>query len=254
VNWAHFSARGELGDVEVFRAELRTRFRALFDEGLEVHDDAVEVHARRAAQGSAIAVVSSSTRDHIERVLDRAGVTGLVQHIVASGDTEQHKPAPDPYLAACVRLGVDPRRTVGVEDTTTGARSSRAAGLWTVAVRRAHAVPELAEHADVVVDRLRRGGPAARARRPSTGPRRSGTSLPAMDVTPLDVGLLVLRVGVGLPFALHGCQKLFGWFGGGGLRDVRLVRVARLRQRARPRRCWRGTGRSPEGSGSRSGC
>lgn len=154
VNWAHFSARGELGDVETFRGELRARFRALFDERLEVHDDAVEAMRAAVEQGSAIAVVSSSTRDHIERVLDRAGVTTLVQHIVASGDTEQHKPSPDPYLAACAALGVDPRRTVGVEDTTTGARSSHAAGLWTVAVRRAHAVPELRDHADVVVDRL----------------------------------------------------------------------------------------------------
>lgn len=32
----------------------------------------------------------------------------------------------------------------------------------------------------------------------------------------IDVGLLVLRVLVGLPFAMHGAQKLFGWFGGGG--------------------------------------
>lgn len=41
-----------------------------------------------------------------------------------------------------------------------------------------------------------------------------------MDTSALDVGLLVLRVGVGLPFALHGCQKLFGWFGGGGPRGT----------------------------------
>jgi putative oxidoreductase len=39
-----------------------------------------------------------------------------------------------------------------------------------------------------------------------------------MDITPVDLALLVLRVGVGIPFALHGAQKLFGWFGGGGLR------------------------------------
>jgi beta-phosphoglucomutase-like phosphatase (HAD superfamily) len=79
----------------------------------------------------------------------------IVQLVIASGDTALHKPAPEPYLTACTSLGVDPHRTVGVEDTTTGARSSRAAGLWTVAVRRAHAVPELHDHADLVVDRLR---------------------------------------------------------------------------------------------------
>lgn len=41
-----------------------------------------------------------------------------------------------------------------------------------------------------------------------------------MEPFSVDVGLLVLRIGVGLPFALHGCQKLFGWFGGGGLRST----------------------------------
>lgn len=33
----------------------------------------------------------------------------------------------------------------------------------------------------------------------------------------VDVGLLVLRLAVGTGLGLHGCQKLFGWFGGGGL-------------------------------------
>jgi putative oxidoreductase len=35
--------------------------------------------------------------------------------------------------------------------------------------------------------------------------------------TAVDVGLLLLRVLVGVAFSLHGFQKLFGWFGGGGL-------------------------------------
>ncbi len=34
---------------------------------------------------------------------------------------------------------------------------------------------------------------------------------------PADAGLLILRVVVGLLFAGHGAQKLFGWFGGPGL-------------------------------------
>ncbi|TVP67783.1 MAG: DoxX family membrane protein [Nitriliruptor sp.] len=33
----------------------------------------------------------------------------------------------------------------------------------------------------------------------------------------VDAGLLLLRVLVGVTFALHGFQKLFGWFGGGGV-------------------------------------
>ena len=33
----------------------------------------------------------------------------------------------------------------------------------------------------------------------------------------MSVGLLIIRWVVGLTLAAHGSQKLFGWFGGGGL-------------------------------------
>lgn len=34
----------------------------------------------------------------------------------------------------------------------------------------------------------------------------------------MDMALLILRITVGLLLAGHGAQKLFGWFGGPGLR------------------------------------
>ncbi|MGW3492904.1 DoxX family protein [Streptomyces sp. NPDC001020] len=35
-----------------------------------------------------------------------------------------------------------------------------------------------------------------------------------------DVGLLLLRLGTGGVLAAHGAQKLFGWFGGGGIKGT----------------------------------
>ena len=36
----------------------------------------------------------------------------------------------------------------------------------------------------------------------------------------LDLGLLIIRLVFGLSFAIHGCEKLFGWFGGYGIKGT----------------------------------
>ncbi|CAI7973803.1 putative oxidoreductase [Frankia sp. Hr75.2] len=52
---------------------------------------------------------------------------------------------------------------------------------------------------------------------PLTALRFSGVGDTAAVSRGTDIGLLLLRLGLGLTMAAHGSQKLFGWFGGGGL-------------------------------------
>ena len=35
----------------------------------------------------------------------------------------------------------------------------------------------------------------------------------------VSIGLLLIRLVIGLSFMAHGTQKLFGWFGGHGLKE-----------------------------------
>jgi beta-phosphoglucomutase-like phosphatase (HAD superfamily) len=51
------------------------------------------------------------------------------------------KPAPDVYLAAAGRLGVDPIDCVAIEDSANGLRSAAAAGMTVVAVPNPHFPP-----------------------------------------------------------------------------------------------------------------
>jgi HAD superfamily hydrolase (TIGR01509 family) len=137
-NWAYFSEKVDLGDQATFRSRLRRRFRELFDRDLELHQDAVGTLRELAGAGVPIAVASSSSHDHVVRVLERGGLTELVTAVIGADDVPLHKPDPTPYVAAATHLGVPADRCSAVEDTSVGVAAAVAAGMFTVAVVRAH--------------------------------------------------------------------------------------------------------------------
>lgn len=66
----------------------------------------------------------------------RIAAAGLVPPsvLVTADDVRRGKPAPDPFLEAARRLGVDPRRCLVVEDAPQGLVAAKAAGCATLAV------------------------------------------------------------------------------------------------------------------------
>ncbi|MGW4896117.1 HAD family hydrolase [Kitasatospora sp. NPDC004240] len=79
------------------------------------------------------ALVSASPRRVVDLVLATIGRDWFAVTLAAE-DTPRTKPAPDPYLAAADRLGLDPAACVAVEDTPTGVASATAAGCAVLAV------------------------------------------------------------------------------------------------------------------------
>ncbi|MGW2376109.1 HAD family hydrolase [Kitasatospora sp. NPDC001683] len=79
------------------------------------------------------ALVSASPRQVVDLVLASIGRDWFAVTLAAE-DTARTKPAPDPYLAAAERLGLDPAVCVAVEDTPTGVASAAAAGCAVLAV------------------------------------------------------------------------------------------------------------------------
>jgi HAD superfamily hydrolase (TIGR01509 family) len=62
--------------------------------------------------------------------------------VVVTGDSvSQGKPHPEPYLTAARLLGVDPARTLAIEDSNTGASSAEAAGCAVLVVQHHVEVP-----------------------------------------------------------------------------------------------------------------
>ena len=117
----------------------------------------------RLARGWPLGLASSSNRVVIDLVLKESGLARSFAATVSSEQVEHGKPAPDVYLAAAEALGVDPHRTVAIEDSANGIRSADAAGMAVVAVpnREFPPAPDALALASLSVDTLDRLRPEA---------------------------------------------------------------------------------------------
>ncbi len=118
---------------EEINAEVVRRLLARYRESLPLLPGAVEA-VQRLSERWPLGLASSSNREVIDAVLSTAGIADRFQATVSSEEVERGKPAPDVYLEAARRLGVEPRRSVAVEDSRNGIRSARAAGMRVVAI------------------------------------------------------------------------------------------------------------------------
>jgi len=76
-----------------------------------------------------IAVATSSDRDYATLSLQRAGLAGRFATVVTGEEVANGKPAPDIYLEAARRLGVDPSHAFAVEDSDAGTLAAHRAGM-----------------------------------------------------------------------------------------------------------------------------
>jgi len=83
-----------------------------------------------------MAVATGSHRELAERTLEQIGMTGWFNTLVCAEDVVNPKPAPDIFLEAARRLGVEPDRCCVYEDADLGILGARRAGMGVVDVRR----------------------------------------------------------------------------------------------------------------------
>jgi HAD superfamily hydrolase (TIGR01509 family) len=113
--------------------ELFAEMALRLADHLPLHEGSIELLDALAARGIPIGLVTSSYRDLVDPALRVLGAQRFAV-IVTGEDVTRGKPDPQPYALACGRLGVDPARTVVLEDAAHGVASAEAAGCWVVAV------------------------------------------------------------------------------------------------------------------------
>jgi HAD superfamily hydrolase (TIGR01509 family) len=132
--WALYlhDAAGVADEPEEINAEVVRRMLAAYRDHLPLIDGAVDA-VRRLGARYPLALASSSNRPLIDAALDAAGLTTSFRVTVSSEEVARGKPAPDVYLEAARRLGVDPHACVAIEDSHGGIRSAKAADMRVIA-------------------------------------------------------------------------------------------------------------------------
>jgi beta-phosphoglucomutase family hydrolase len=103
--------------------------------GIEPIHAVVEV-ARSHFGKIPMAVASGGTQAIIMQVLEQLKIRHFFQAVVTSEMVKKQKPAPDIFLEAARRIGVEPKFCRAYEDTDLGLQAIRAAGMEAVDVRK----------------------------------------------------------------------------------------------------------------------
>jgi HAD superfamily hydrolase (TIGR01509 family) len=139
-------------------AHKSEQFESMIDEAVVLFPGAREC-VERCAAAVPLAIASGALRHEIELILTRTGLRRHFAHIVGAGDTERSKPSPDPYAKAVALLGVEPSRTIAIEDSRWGIMSAHAAGLAAAGITHTYPADELTG-ADFIVRSLDEINPA----------------------------------------------------------------------------------------------
>jgi len=112
----------------------------------EVSDTEGVVAFAGAAAVLALPVVAIATSCTLPLARARLHAAALAAPdvLVSADQVARGKPAPDPYLLAAERLGVEPAACLVLEDAPSGIAAGRAAGMTVWAVETTHAAAELA--------------------------------------------------------------------------------------------------------------
>jgi HAD superfamily hydrolase (TIGR01509 family) len=119
--------------VRELRAIRARRYAELIDQGVRVLDG-VAATLESLVDVHRTAIVTSSHRDHFDRIHAQTGLVPYFEFVLADGDYTHHKPHPEPYRLAAERMGVDPARCLVIEDAERGLVAAREAGMACVVI------------------------------------------------------------------------------------------------------------------------
>lgn len=121
--------------------------------GLVLKPHILELLVWLQEQGLVCAVASSSNSVSVRKYLECTGILSYFSVIIGGEMVEHSKPAPDIFLLACEKCGLEPHQAVVFEDSENGVRAAAAADIPVICVPDLkQPSPEVCQMANAVVN------------------------------------------------------------------------------------------------------
>ncbi len=139
---------------ELLERQHASKLKLLEERELETISGIDELISDLQKKGIAIALASSSSREFIELVLKKLGITECFQVIVSGDEVEKGKPEPDIFLKAAELLKVSPENCIVLEDSQHGVNAAKKAGMKCIGFINPNSGNQDLSKADKVVSTL----------------------------------------------------------------------------------------------------
>ena len=102
------------------------------------------------SRGFKLGLVTGTSSGELARVLPEK-IAARFDTVVSGDSVKRGKPYPDPYLFACMNLGVKPKDAIAIENAPYGVKSAKSAGVFCIAITT-YLLPAELEGADIIIN------------------------------------------------------------------------------------------------------
>lgn len=157
INWKDLLVKyGVKTDKTIEELEILTyvEYEKLIPQ-ISLNDGVLEFMDTLKESGLPLSLATLTNWETTEKVLTHFGLIGLnnyFENITTGEEVENPKPAPDIFLLAAEKFGIEPADCLVIEDSVTGVTAAHEAGMRTIAVNDDEKIHGKLEEADLVVE------------------------------------------------------------------------------------------------------
>lgn len=153
-NWEYLKQKHSLSpSVEALTRRCQDEYLSHL-ERVRVREGFSATVQQARKRGIKVALATSNAGWLTQKVIGHFGLDKDFASVTSGDEVERAKPAPDLFLRAAQKLGVEPKECVVIEDSPAGVEAAKNAEMRVVALTSSYATAKDLREADVVVSKL----------------------------------------------------------------------------------------------------